>query len=185
MIKKLILFFIFSFFVFSSLYFLVMAEEKINSKNKELKIEGKKIDYLLPYPGLLPDHPLYFLKAVRDRILDFLTRDYHKKAQLYLLYSDKRTNMGIYLSQKEKWNLMISTLSKGEKYSLKMIEVLEEAKKQGNGVGNDFILRAKLSNEKHREVIENLLKVTPQGKRHELKAVLDLNDEIRKKLNLL
>src|SRR3989304_6415715 len=53
-----------------------------------------KIVYQLPYPGILPDHPLYTLKAVRDRIQVFLTRDNLKKAEIYLLYSDKRLAMG-------------------------------------------------------------------------------------------
>ena len=39
-----------------------------------------KVLYNLPYPGLTPDNPLYFIKAVRDRIIDISTRDTLKKA---------------------------------------------------------------------------------------------------------
>src|SRR3989337_1880549 len=48
------------------------------------------IDYYLPYPGLLPDHPLYWLKMVRDRVRLWLAFNQVKKAELLLLYADKR-----------------------------------------------------------------------------------------------
>lgn len=45
--------------------------------------------YALPYPGLLVDHPLYFLKKVRDGLLESLIVDPIKKTEFYLLQSDK------------------------------------------------------------------------------------------------
>ena len=53
-----------------------------------------KANYELPFPGLLPDHPLYLLKAGRDRALIFVTRDYDSKARLQLELSDKRVRAG-------------------------------------------------------------------------------------------
>lgn len=185
MIKKIVLFFLFFSFIFLSFYILVTAEEKTKEKTPEIKIESKKIEYQLPYPGILPDHPLYFLKMIRDRILEFLTRDYLKKANLYLLFSDKRINMALFLSKKGSWKLITTTASKGEKYALKMAEALIMAKKQGLAPENDFLIKAKLSNEKHQEVLENLLKETPQGERQELKSILKLNKQIKEKLNSL
>lgn len=184
-IKKFLVFFLFILFASFFLYILVLAEEKTDLSLSEIKIEGKEVLYQLPYPGLLPDHPFYFIKAIRDRFLDFLTRDNLKKAELYLLYSDKRLNMARGLSEKGKWSLMISTASKGEKYSLKMIDYLKRAKKQGSAPTNDFLLKAKLSNEKHREILENLLKETPQGERQGLISVINLNQEIKKLLESL
>lgn len=185
MIKKILAFFIFFLSVSFFLYILVLAEERNDLNLPEVKIEGKEVVYQLPYPGILPDHPLYFIKGLRDRILDFLTRDSLKKAELYLLYSDKRINMSQDLLKKGKWSLMISTASKGEKYSLKMVDYLKRAKKQGSSPTSEFILRAKLSNEKHREVLENLLKETPQGERQQLIEVINLNEQIKKLLDNL
>lgn len=185
MIKKILAFCLFFAFISFFLYILVLAEEKTDLSLPEVKIEGKEVVYQLPYPGLLPDHPLYFIKAVRDRLLDFLTRDNLKKAELYLLYSDKRLNMAEELSKKGKWSLMISTVSKGEKYSLKMVDFLKRAKKQGMAPTDDFLLKAKLSNEKHREILENLLKETPQGERQGLINVIKLNQEIKNLLENL
>ncbi len=162
-----------------------MAEEMDKNDSQEIKIEAKKIEYVLPYPGILPDHPLYFLKAIRDRSLVFFTRDYIKKAQLYLLFSDKRINMALSLTKKGKWRLIASTISKGEKYALKMIQLLEESKKQGVSPEGEFVLKVKLSNEKHREAIETILKDAPQGERKAIEEVLRLNRQIEENLIVL
>ena len=162
-----------------------MAEEMDKNDSQEIKIEAKKIEYVLPYPGILPDHPLYFLKAIRDRSLVFFTRDYIKKAQLYLLFSDKRINMALSLTKKGKWRLIASTISKGEKYALKMIQLLEESKKQGVSPEGEFVLKVKLSNEKHREAIETILKDAAQGERKAIEEVLRLNRQIEENLIVL
>ena len=49
-----------------------------------------QIQYELPYPGILPDNPLYFLKAIRDNVLGFFITDPLKKADYSLLMADKR-----------------------------------------------------------------------------------------------
>jgi len=45
------------------------------SEPTSITIENKEIPYELPNPGLLPDHPLYFFKTLRDTILIITTRD--------------------------------------------------------------------------------------------------------------
>ena len=73
-------------------YFVMGASETL------IKTPQEKVIYNLPYPGLLPDSPLYITKVIRDKITDFLTRDNLKKAELYLLYSDKRVSMSLVLA---------------------------------------------------------------------------------------
>ena len=63
------------------------------------------ITYELAYPGLLPDHPLYFFKVIRDKVVSLLINDPSKRAEFNLLTSDKRFNSG----RQEK---IIDTLSK-------------------------------------------------------------------------
>ena len=48
------------------------------------------ISQKLPFPGMLPDNKLYPLKALRDELLVYTTRDALKKAQLLQHLSDKR-----------------------------------------------------------------------------------------------
>lgn len=142
---------------------------------QETKIELKKVEYTLPYAGMLPDNPLFFLKNMRDALLEFATRDQLKKAQLYLLFADKRIRMAIELAEKDKWQLTTKTVEKAQRYFMKIPPFLTAAKKQGSTPDGDFILNLKLSIEKHREVIESLFKNAPQGERRSLEESLKLN----------
>ena len=47
------------------------------------------VDYQLPYPGMLPDNPLYFLKVFRDNLTSFFINKPLDKAHFDLLQSDK------------------------------------------------------------------------------------------------
>ena len=62
----------------------------------------KKQEYLFPLPGILPDHPLYFPKQVRDGIMDRLIVDPLRKAEFLVLQADKRLNMGKVLVEQGK-----------------------------------------------------------------------------------
>lgn len=144
-----------------------------------IKTPQEKVVYNLPYPGLLPDSPLYITKIIRDRITDFLTRDNLKKAELYLLYSDKRAAMSITLAHKGKSQLAIDTFTKGEKYFLKIPALLTSAKKQGSQAPSNFIETLKLSNAKHKELIDELIKILPQGLSQSLTGLADLNQVVK------
>jgi hypothetical protein len=144
-----------------------------------------KVIYTMPYPGILPDHPLYFIKIIRDRINEFMTRDQLKKAEIYLLYSDKRAAMAMALAQKGKNKLAIETFSKGEKYFLNIPTLLMSAKKQGSSAPSSFVETAKLANAKHKELIDELIKTFPQGLNEPLTSLSLLNDEVRHGLESL
>ncbi len=145
----------------------------------------QKVVYDLPYPGVLSDNPLYFVKIVRDRITEFLTRENLKKAQLYLLYSDKRAAMAVALAQKGKNNQAIDAMSKSEKYFLKIAPLLKEAKKQGSSADSSFIEILKLSNAKHKELAAELLKSLPTGFDEQIKQIEILNLQAKHDLESL
>ncbi len=119
---------------------------------------NKTIDYELPYPGLLPDNPLYVLKAIRDRIIQVLIVDPIKKANFELLAADKRLNEGVSLFNKgeKKYVLAETTISKGENYFEKGIAQVERAKKQGI-ITASTSQRFHLASLKHREIIKGLV----------------------------
>lgn len=148
-------------------------------------VTQEKILYNLPYPGILPDHPLYIIKAIRDRLLEFGTRDNLKKAELYLLNSDKRFAMAISLAKKGKEKQAIDAASKGEKYFLKIPNLLINAKKQGSGSSSEFVATLKLSNAKHKEILQTFLKELPQGPNVSINGILEINDQIKKSLETL
>ncbi|EKE15112.1 MAG: hypothetical protein ACD_12C00146G0012 [uncultured bacterium] len=160
-------------------YFVIGASDTL------VKAPQEKVIYNLPYPGLLPDSPLYITKTIRDKITDFLTRDNLKKAELYLLYSDKRTSMSLVLASKGKSQLAIDTFVKGEKYFFQIPKLLRSAKEQGAQAPSSFVETLKLSNAKHKELIEELIKTLPQGLNQSLTQLSELNQQIRRDIESL
>lgn len=117
---------------------------------------SQQINYELPYPGLLPDSPLYFLRVIRDKIVGLLISDPLKKAEFNLLQADKRLNAGIYLFNKGKVSLAFSTVSKAENYFGEAIDKIGEAKMEGKDVKR---MEEKLMNalRKHQEELGKLI----------------------------
>lgn len=184
--KKLLFILIISFIFFSSI---AISFAKDSSKEDTLSStpsSNKTIDYTLPYPGLLPDNPLYILKAARDRIISILISGPVKKANFYLLAADKRLNEGVSLFNKgeKKYSLGESTISKGENYFEKGISKIEMAKKQGIIV-EDISQRFHLASLKHKEIITGLIDKTRGDVRQRL--ILDERrvESFEKRTNLL
>lgn len=152
------------------------------TKAQEVNFESKKVDYALPYPGLLPDNPLYAIKKIRDTVLIFFSRNNVRKVELYFLFSDKKIYMASELAKKGKWNLVSQTTTEAQSDFLKVAELLRTSKKQGTSAPSGLIQKIKLSNEKHREVIEMLLKNAPTGERVPLEKALATTKTIREQL---
>lgn len=140
-------------------------------------------EYALPYPGLMPDSPLYFLKVTRDRIISFLIADPLKKSEFNLLQADKRLGAGDYLIQKNNYDLAESTFSKGLNYMEESLDRLEEAKKEGRDV-KPMSERIRASLKKHQETFAELNpKATGDFKQHVvqlLKRVEKYNQRVDK-----
>lgn len=135
------------------------------------------VEYALPYPGILPDHPLYFLKVLRDRILGFLTRDPVKKIQLDLLFSDKRLAAGQMLWEKGNMELSITTFSKGEKYLLTAALNLVKLKSQTT-LPPGLVEKLELATKKHKEIITKLIFSTSnETKKQQLSDVLGITQQ--------
>jgi len=168
-----------SFFLLLSAFF--FAVYMVNFA-QTVTLKEEKVVYQLPYPGLLPDHPLYPIKSLRDWLTIFFTRDYLKKANLYLLNSDKKAAMALALIKKGKYQLAITTLSKGEKYFLKIPPLLRQAKQQGITPPQEFLEQLKTANLKHKEVIDEILKQGPKGLLPQIEALYQLNLQVKKEL---
>lgn len=126
----------------------------------EVKTEEVKSEYVLAYPGILPDHPFYRLKMLRDRIWGFLIRDPLKKSQWCLLMADKRIWASQLLAEKGKFDLSVSTATKAEKYLEQAVQKAYQAEEMGKGDEAFFekILDASL---KHLEVLHDILEKVP------------------------
>lgn len=152
------------------------------SYSESIVLSDKKVIYELPYVGMLPDNPLYFIKQIRDKIMELSIRDYQKKADFYLLSSDKQAGIAIQLNKKGKTKQALEALSQSELLSLKIFGLYANSKKQGVTFNESFIYRLKLSNVKHRQVIETFIKELPQGNESEINKIVDLNERMKKNL---
>lgn len=120
------------------------------------------IPYNLAYPGkVLPDSPLWMIKALRDKIWLTITTNPGRKAELKLLFADKRLVMSKILFEKEKFDLGYSTLTKAEKY----LEEASSQEKMNRNEGEDtseFSRVLAYASLKHRQVIEEILLIAPE-----------------------
>ena len=148
-------------------------EEKEATQAAELK-EIEEVDYYLAYPGILPDHPLYWLKMARDRILLLLMNDPLQKFDRLLLYADKRLGAAKVLIEGNQLGLGVTTATKAEKYlerSLEEFEKLRQAEKATPELEDRFE-KALL---KHTEVIEKLLEKIPDQTKPALEKSLEIS----------
>jgi len=110
------------------------------------------VQYDLPYTGILPDNPLYFLKALRDNVLNVFITDPLQKANYDLLMADKRLGAANTLLDKGKLDLAITTLSKSGNYFYLAIQQAANVKKQG-GNTDEILSKLLIASLKHQQVI--------------------------------
>lgn len=126
----------------------------------------QKIEYDLPYPGILPTHPLYFLKSLRDKIIESLIKDPVSKAEFYILQADKKVNMGLTLKQLGKGEEAKEAFGEAVEAHTKAIALVEVQLKNKNAVPRHILEKLSLSLAKHKEVLqaagENVQTVTDQ-----------------------
>ena len=132
------------------------------SKSSVLGENSQNVDYQMPYEGrVLPDNPLWVLKAARDKIWFLITSSPSRKAELALLFSDKRLMSAKILFENKKPDIAISTLTKGEKY----LETAVAQEKLARSKGFDtsiFLARLAVASLKHRQIIESLMYLVPE-----------------------
>ncbi len=139
-----------------------------------------RVEYELPYPGLLPGNPIYPLKALRDKIFEIIIADPLKKSEYHLLQADKRLAAAALLFEKGEEEKGEQTLSKGINYLEKSISVIDQAKEQRQEVG-EIAGKIKTSSRKHVEIINNLIKQSDGEMRQKLEKNLQRALELEKK----
>ena len=138
--------------------------ESPTASSSPTPVVSQTVDYELPYPGMLPDNPLYNLKALRDRVIEFLISTPSKKSEFYLLASDKRVNTGYYLILKGKDDMGVLYISKSNNYMSMAIPQAEQAGTHGK----ETLQKIKTSIKKHQEVIKTAQKDVDQKNKTKL-----------------
>lgn len=123
------------------------------------ELEDVSIDYYLPYPGrVLPDSPLWPIKAFRDKLWFSVTTNATRKVEMKLLFADKRLGSSQVLFQKGKTRDAISTLAKAEKY-LEEVSLDEERLRKNEYDTTDLLYRLSNASLKHFQVMNALKKI--------------------------
>ncbi|MBI1862787.1 hypothetical protein HYS00_01565 [Candidatus Microgenomates bacterium] len=143
---------------------------------------GDRINYELPYPGILPGNPLYSIKSARDSLLQWMMRDNYKKAQLRIQISDKNVRGAQMLSKDKQYDNAEKILIDGETIFEKAIDDTINAKEQGASPTSEFKTKMKTSNLKHKEIISDIMKSIPESERAAFKKSLEQNNENAQKL---
>jgi len=142
--------------------------------------EIPEVDYQLPYPGrILPDSPFWVVKAARDKIWYTITVNPEKRAELALLFSDKRLAASKILFEKKKPEIALSTLTKGEKY-LEISWGNEELARQKGSETSALLTKLAIASLKHRQVIEEILPMAPEDARPLIIKVEDYSKALYK-----
>lgn len=136
--------------------------------------ERQEIDYVLAYPGKInPDSPLWYLKAARDKIWSIFTIKESKKADLNLLFADKRLVSSTILFQENKPDLGLTTLLKAEKY-------LESSSNYANS--DEMHMKLALASLKHIEIVETqILPIAPEDLRPQIIKTMDITNNVYEK----
>lgn len=122
-----------------------------------------KVEYVLPNPGrVLPDSPLWPLKALRDKIWLFVNTNESRKAELKLLFADKRLGSAKVLFEKGKPEIGLSTLTKAEKY-LEEASIKEKENREEGMDTSDFLIKVSNASLKHYELIQYILTLAPDN----------------------
>ncbi len=179
------LFLILYFFATSVSFAQNISSSSANSTSSS-DTQKQSIDYTLPYPGILPDNPLYPLKMIRDRIVLFLINDSSKRAEYYLLQADKRLQAGVFLYRKDprKISLALDTLGKAEQYLSKAVKEVSRAKQEKKDVG--WLLgKLQQASLKHEEVLLLFERSIPKEYKNRVQIIIKNTREHQSTVNKL
>lgn len=123
----------------------------LNLTNQESSVDY----YFASAGGVLPDHPLWGLKVLRDKFWLFLTPGLTRKSELNLLFSDKRLMAAKVLNQRGRYDLAYNTIFKSQNYFMEAARLEEEARKKGDNTDELLLLLTK-SSLAHKEIIISL-----------------------------
>jgi hypothetical protein len=148
------------------------------TKEKSLFIPSEivPVDYLLPAVGMLPDHPLYILKVIAERVELIFTRDPMVQMRLKLLYADKRLSAAEALLDKGKSALAVETAIKGEKYLADATNQMEDL---GNQVPRELWQKADKTAAVHLKALKAMREAVIEPMRPALDAAIARTDQVQ------
>jgi len=119
------------------------------------------VGYFFVYPGkVLPGDLLWGIKVARDKFWLFLTPGITRKAELNLLFSDKRLMGFVVLVERGKFDTALEALARSESYFKEASKLEEKARESGANTDELFLLLTKASFA-HLRVLQETKKALP------------------------
>ncbi|MDP3940673.1 MAG: DUF5667 domain-containing protein [bacterium] len=134
----------------------VFAKED-GTESAKVTAQQPQAQYLLAYPGMLPDSPLYKLKVLRDKIATFLISDPMKKIDFYLLRADKGILASSMLLDKKEIALAKETALKAENNITELVRQLSSLPQKPEA---SLFERLMLASRTHQAIFEQMIKKT-------------------------
>jgi hypothetical protein len=137
----------------------VKMEKTVPTATGAMEVDGEAsatVEYTLPYPGILPDHPLYFLKRIRDQIFEKFISDPVRKIEFYMLQADKSINMGVFLMAKQNETLALETMTKSKTHLEQSMSMAASLKAEGKEIPGHMTERFGKAAKKYSEVVADL-----------------------------
>jgi hypothetical protein len=157
-------------------------------------VQDEKVIYTLPEAGqVIPTHPLFIIKQIRDSIADVLTRDPVQKIKLKLRQADLHIVYSQTLASQNKPSAAMQAVEEAIRQDQDASKILLDLKPQSISDDEEVAkkemkdIRFNLvqSNIKHAEVLRNLLTTLPKGEQESVFSLLEKLTSIRKDLNAL
>ena len=150
----------------------VKAQEPTSDTTVSASGTAEFINYDLAFPGILPDHPLYKLKVLRDKIAVMFILDPQEKIKFYLLQTDKGILAAAMLVEKGKIDLAAQTALKAEHNFTMISQVVGFQRRQ---ISDALIEQLEIAALKHQEVLLFMAQRVPEDKKTTFLTVVDFS----------
>ena len=150
----------------------VKAQEPTSDTTVSASGTAEFINYDLAFPGILPDHPLYKLKVLRDKIAVMFILDPQEKIKFYLLQTDKGILAAAMLVEKGKIDLAAQTALKAEHNFTMISQVVGFQRKK---ISDALIEQLEIAALKHQEVLLFMAQRVPEDKKTTFLTVVDFS----------
>jgi hypothetical protein len=117
---------------------------------------SEELEYTLPYPGILLDHPLYVVKTFRDSIMRMFMNNPVKQIEFSLLQSDKFLSMALVFADAGKWDRAGQAVLLSQKDMEQALKEVTTARGSGVQVPSHIVTNLERSTIKHKQRIDEM-----------------------------
>lgn len=135
----------------------------------------------LPDPGMLPDHPLYFMKRGIESVGTFFCFGNEAKANRYLELSEKRlSEIKALTGKEENSELTKKVLERYKEQMNKALEKAEKAKEKGRDM-DEMLGRFSEASSKHQKTLAEVYEKVPEEAREGIQRAMEAGLERNEK----